>query len=31
MNENFLKIKGKDVILNLVNLSQLVFKVTDIL
>lgn len=29
MNENFIKIKANDVISNLVNLSQLVFEVTD--
>ena len=29
MNEYFLKIKGKDIKSNLVNLSHLVFEVTD--
>ncbi len=30
MNENFLKIKGKDIKNNLVSLSQLVIEVTDV-
>lgn len=29
MNENFSKIKGKDIKSNLVNLSQIVFEVMD--